>query len=108
MYGGGAEYCAACDARCPDCPMALHRPRTVEGRAVWALVERLGGQLRVASGMGGGAVLGVDLGAALALGAAMGIPRAAVAELLPVIEAAMVKALGEQAERAQLEGDGHG
>jgi len=43
--------------------------------------------LRVA----GNAVIGWDLGAALALGAALGISPRAVAELLPGIEAVMVR-----------------
>tara|TARA_B100001971_G_scaffold36156_1_gene31185 strand:+ start:2093 stop:2251 length:159 start_codon:yes stop_codon:yes gene_type:complete len=43
-----------------------------------------------------GAVIGWDLGAALALGEALGVPPLAMAELLPVIEAAMVAKLNEQ------------
>ncbi|MFO1156623.1 MAG: hypothetical protein U1E43_07590 [Rhodospirillales bacterium] len=41
----------------------------------------------------GGAVLGLDLGAALAIGAAQGYAPAALAELLPAGEAGMIKAL---------------
>lgn len=41
-------------------------------------------------------MLGWDLNAALALGAALGIPAAALAELLPPVEAAMVKALNKR------------
>lgn len=52
------------------------------------LAERLGGQVRTA----GSAVIGFDMGAALALGAALGVPALAVAELLPGVEAAMVSA----------------
>ena len=40
-----------------------------------------------------GAVVGWDLTAALALGDALGVPPAAAAELLPVIEAVMVRKL---------------
>jgi len=43
-----------------------------------------------------GAVVGWDLGAALALGDALGVPAAAAAELLPVIEAVMVRKLNEE------------
>lgn len=43
--------------------------------------------------MAGAAVIGFDMGAALALGAALGVPALAVAELLPGIEAAMVAAV---------------
>lgn len=50
------------------------------------MAQRLGGQLRVAPR----AVLGFDMTAALAMGAALGISPRAVVELLPPIEAAMV------------------
>ena len=39
------------------------------------------------------------MAAALALGDALGVPPAATAELLPVIEAVMVTKLNEQMER---------
>ena len=62
------------------------------------MVTRLGGQLRVIPG----AVIGWDLGAALALAAALGMPALPVAELLPEIEAVMVRKLNEAI------GDSHG
>jgi hypothetical protein len=43
-----------------------------------------------------GAVIGWDLGAAFALGAALGVPAPAIAELLPAIEAVMVRRLNAQ------------
>ena len=49
-----------------------------------------------------GAVLGWDMGAALAIAQALGIEPLIVAELLPEIEAVMVRKLNEQI------GDGHG
>ena len=49
-----------------------------------------------------GAVIGWDMGAALALAAALGIPALAAAELLPEIEAVMVRRLNETI------GDSHG
>jgi hypothetical protein len=58
------------------------------------LVGRLGGQLRVAPG----AVLGWDMGAALTLAQALGINPLIAAELLPEIEAVMVRKLNEQME----------
>ena len=61
------------------------------------MVGRLGGQLRVAPG----AVLGWDMGAALAMAQALGINTLIVAELLPEIEAMMVRKVNEQM------GDGH-
>ena len=60
------------------------------------MVSRLGGQLRVLPG----AVIGWDMSAALALGSALGVPPAAAAELLPVLEAVMVAKLNEQMDHA--------
>ncbi len=56
------------------------------------MVGRLGGQLRVAPG----AVLGWDMGAALAMAQALGINTLIAAELLPEIEAVMVRKVNEQ------------
>ena len=56
---------------------------------------RLGGQLRVLPG----GVTGWDMSAALALADALGVPPAAAAELLPVVEAVMVAKLNEQMEQ---------
>jgi hypothetical protein len=61
-------------------------------------VSRIGGQLRVIPA----AVIGWDMGTALALAAALGVPALAVAELLPEIEAVMVRRLNEAI------GDSHG
>jgi hypothetical protein len=72
----------------------VNLPRTLEGWQVWDLAQRLGGQLRTAPG----GVLGWDLGAALALAAALGVSPLAAAELLPEIEAAMVRKLNEGLE----------
>ena len=103
-YGGGGAYCAACSSACPECPRPLHRPITLEGWQVWDLVQRLGGQVRVAGGMSGGAVLGWDMGAALQLGAALRLSPVIVAELLPPIEAVMVRNINEQVGSGGLEG----
>jgi hypothetical protein len=43
-----------------------------------------------------GAVIGWDMGAAFALGAALGVPAPTIAELLPEIEAVMVRKLNAQ------------
>ena len=72
----------------------MNRPQTPEGWQVWDLVGRLGGQLRVIPG----SVLGWDMGAALALAHALGIDTLIAAELLPEIEAVMVRKLNEQME----------
>lgn len=53
---------------------------------------RLGGQLRLAPN----AVIGWDMGAALALARALGVNMRAAAELLPEIEAEMVRQLNDQ------------
>ena len=54
----------------------------------------MGGQIRAIPG----AVLGWDITAALAMASAMGISPRAVVELLPVIEAVMVRKLNEERE----------
>ena len=61
-------------------------------------MQRLGGQVRVASGMSGGAVLGWDMGAALQLGSALGLSPLILAELLPPIEAVMVRKTNQEIE----------
>lgn len=61
-------------------------------------MQRLGGQLRIS----GRSVIGWDMGAALALARALGIDALTAAELLPGIEAVMVRKLNEQI------GDSHG
>ena len=76
----------------------MNRPKTEDGWQVWDLVGRLGGQLRVIPG----AVLGWDMGGALAMANALGIDALIAAELLPEIEAVMVRKLNEQI------GEGHG
>lgn len=83
---------------CAECPLTLHKPLTLEGWQVWDLVQRLGGQVRVAGGMSGGAVLGWDMAAALQLGAALGLSPLIIAELLPPIEAVMVRKTNEEIE----------
>ncbi|MCF6328453.1 MAG: hypothetical protein L3J02_01445 [Henriciella sp.] len=88
----GASYCAACQGVCEDCPRQINRPLTLEGWQVWDLAQRMGGQLRVVPG----AVLGWDLGAAMALGSALGVNALVAAEFLPALEAVAVNALNEQ------------
>ena len=71
---------------------------TLDGWQVWDLVQRLGGQVRVAGSMSGGAVLGWDMAAALQLGAALGLSPLIIAELLPPIEVVMVRKTNEEIE----------
>ena len=56
---------------------------------------RLGGQLRMAPA---GGIIGLDMGAALALAGALGVDPASVGHLLPPIEAVMVRAMNEKSE----------
>ncbi|REC53833.1 hypothetical protein DRV84_14615 [Rhodosalinus sediminis] len=58
------------------------------------MVQAAGGQLRLAP-MGG--VIGFDMTALLAMAGTRGVPLAAAAELLPHIEAVVVRKLNEQA-----------
>ena len=60
-------------------------------------MQRAGGQLRVGGGLSP-QVLGFDMTAVLALGAALGVPALAIAELLPGIEREMVQALTKDAK----------
>ena len=59
---------------------------------VWDLVGRLGGQLRATKQI----ILGWDMGAALAMARALGINGLVAMELLPEIEAVMVKKVNER------------
>ena len=70
----------------------MNQPQTYDGWQVWDLVGRLGGQMRVA----GKAVIGWDMGAALALARALGVNLMVVAELLPDLEAVMVRRINEK------------
>jgi hypothetical protein len=70
----------------------MNRPQTFEGVQVWDLVGRLGGQLRATKQT----ILGWDMGAALAMARALGINGLVAMELLPEIEAVMVKRVNEQ------------
>jgi len=70
----------------------VNRPRTLEGMQVWELVGKIGGQLRAIPG----AILGWDMTAALALARALGVSTFIAADLLPEIEAVMVRKLNEQ------------
>jgi len=63
-------------------------------------VGRLGGQLRIAPS---GGIIGWDLGAALALARALGVPGVVVAELLPAVEAVMVAKMNERITSGDLE-----
>jgi hypothetical protein len=77
---------------CEDCPARLNQPLTYDGWQVWDLVGRLGGQLRVA----GKAVIGWDMNSALALASVLGVNPMVAAELLPEIEAVMVRRINEK------------
>ncbi len=48
--------------------------------------------------MGGGAVIGLDMGAALAVARALGVDPLIAAECLPEIEAVMVRKINERME----------
>ncbi len=76
----------------------MQKPLTLEGWQIWDLVQRLGGQVRVTGGMSDGAVLGWDMGAALQLGVALGLSPLIIAELLPPIEAVMVRKTNQEIE----------
>lgn len=83
--------------------MRLHAPHSVEGRQVWDLMLRCGRQIRAVPGR----VIGYDMAAVFMMGDAMGVPRAAVAEFLPRIEAVAMTAINEAADQ-EIEGVRHG
>ena len=73
----------------------MQKPLTLEGWQIWDLVQRLSGQVRITGGMSDSAVLGWDMGAALQVGTALGLSPLIIAELLPPIEAVMVRKINE-------------
>ena len=75
----------------------MNKPLTHDGWQVWDLVGRLGGQMRVA----GKAVIGWDISAALSLAKALGLNLMVVAELLPDLEAVMVRRSNEKIEGSE-------
>ena len=70
----------------------MNQPQTFEGVQVWDLAGRLGGQLRATQK----SILGWDMGAALAMAQALGVNGLAAMEMLPEIEAVMVKRVNER------------
>lgn len=58
--------------------------------------KALGGQLRVIAGMGGGGAIGIDMGAALALGEAKGCDMELLGGILPEIETALLARNNEE------------
>jgi len=76
--------------------MRAHAPHSVEGRQVWDLMLRCGGQLRTIPGR----VVGYDMTAVFMMADGLGVPREAVAEFFPVIEMAAVRAINEAANQA--------
>lgn len=70
----------------------MNAPKTIEGFGVWNVILQSAGQLRTANGV----VLGLDFGAVLALGQALGADAYVLAECLPAIEAAIVRKMNEQ------------
>jgi len=73
------------------CPYLEHEPLTDAGWQAWDVILRCSGQLRLAPHAG--IVIGIDMAAALALGAALGHDVYALAELLPAAEAGLVAAI---------------
>ena len=69
---------------------------TLEGWQAWDLVIRVGNQLRIV----GKQVVGMDLGAAMALAGGLGIPQPVAAEFLSDCEGTIVSALNRAIEQA--------
>ena len=106
-FGGGAGSCDGCRAQgrpCAKgepgrdgerCAYVANEPLTDLGWQAWDILTRCAGQIRVISG----AVIGLDMGAALGMGAAAGYDAGGLAELLPAGEAGMVGAINERLSR---------
>ena len=60
--------------------------------------------MRITDGMSGSRVLGWDMAAAIEMGRALGVSTTIIAELLPAIEAVMVRKTNEQTRLSGLEG----
>jgi hypothetical protein len=100
--GGGPEYCRAChDEGLPcargepgadgrPCPYREHALINRQEHEVWEVLLACQGQLRLASN---GHVIGIDMDAALRIGAARGHDLGVLSELLPPAEAGLVEAL---------------
>ena len=100
--GRGPEYCRAChddDLPCGRgelgadgrlCPYREHALICQREHEAWDVLLACQGQLRLAPG---GHVIGINMDAALRIGAARGFDLAALSELLPAAEAGLVEGL---------------
>lgn len=70
----------------------MNRPATYEGWQAWQALRAAGGQLRMA----GTVVVGLDMGAVLALGNALGACPVTLAEVLADAEATIVANINER------------
>lgn len=73
---------------------------------MWGIVARLAGQMRMCAGAQGAVFTGLDMGGALALTRAAGLPDGLAVEWLAAAETAMLPVLnGETAEWTKEHGD---
>jgi hypothetical protein len=107
--GGGPEYCQACaeeglpcgrgaagaDGRL--CPYREHALISRQEHEAWDVLLACQGQLRLAPS---GRVIGIEIDAALKIGAARGCDLALLSELLPAVEAGLLEALSSDRGRA--------
>jgi len=111
-FAGGPDYCRGCadlglpcaTGTAPEgrrCTYEETAPETRAGWEAWDVACKCAGQLRLSAG---GSVVGLDFPAAFALAHALGYDRAGLAELLPAIEAGMVKAINERIETQRADG----
>jgi hypothetical protein len=108
QVGGGPEYCRACredDLRCARggpgadgrlCPYREHALISRQEHETWDVLLACQGQLRLAPS---GKAIGIDMEAALKVGAARGFDLAVLSELLPAGEAGFVEALCGEGNR---------
>jgi hypothetical protein len=77
------------------CSYRAHEPATDGGWQAWDVMLHCSGQIRAVPG----AALGLDFGAAFAIGQALSYDLVALAELLPAAEAGMIAAINERIRR---------
>lgn len=94
----GENYCAnACGygeetrERCGECVYRRFAPQTIEAEDVWEALKVCGGQVRVGGGgMAPATPFALDYGAVMTFAAAREVDLSMVADVLPVVESAII------------------
>lgn len=98
---GGPSYCATCkeqDLPCAYenlCPYQKYQPQILQEQQAWEILESITSQLKIAPS---GKILGIDMGAALALAKAKDCDLELVVPLLQAGEAGLLETVSGDAE----------